>query len=132
MRVNERPSRARESEDATSADHSGLAARRLLVAGAAGLAAAGVALSEGTSWFVAALCANDVAALVFLTRVWTKVGRADALSTARIAGAEDASRTAAEAVQIGAGSASLLAVGFTLGEAGHAHAPGRTLPGAGC
>ena len=33
----------------------------------------------------------------------------------------------AEAVQIGAGSASLLAVGSTLGAAGEAHAPGRAL-----
>jgi uncharacterized membrane protein len=48
MRVNEPPSRARESEDATSADHSGLAARRLLVAGAAGLAAARGCIVRGT------------------------------------------------------------------------------------
>lgn len=110
-----------------TADHSGLAVRRVLMAGAAGLAVAGVALSAGAAWFVAFLCATDVAALVFVTRVWIKVGRADAVSTARMARAEDASRTAAEAVQIGAGSASLLAVGFTLGQAGHAHAPVRGL-----
>jgi uncharacterized membrane protein len=91
------------------------------------VAAAGVALAEGTSWSVAALCTTDVAALVFVTRLWIKAGRADAVSTARIARAEDGSRTAVEAVQIGAGSASLLAVGFTLGQAGHAHAPARGL-----
>jgi uncharacterized membrane protein len=62
-----------------------------------------------------------------MTTVWIKVGRAEPSSTARIARAEDGSRTAAEAVQIGAGSASLLAVGFTLGQAGHAHAPARGL-----
>jgi uncharacterized membrane protein len=126
MRVNDRASGARGS-DAAAADHSGLAARRLLVAVAAGLAAASVALSQGTSWSVAALCANDVAALVFMTRVWIRVGRADVESTARIARAEDSSRAAAEAVQIAAGGASLLAVGFTLGQAGHAHAPARGL-----
>ena len=60
MRVSEGASRARESGDAATADHSGLAARRLLVAGAASLVAAGIALSEGTSWFVAALCATDI------------------------------------------------------------------------
>jgi uncharacterized membrane protein len=111
------------SDDATPADHSGLAARRLLVEGAAGLAAAGAALSERTSWPVAALCATDVAALVSVSRVWIKVGRADAVSTARIARAEDGSRTAGEAVQIRARGASLLAVGFTLGQPGHAHVP---------
>jgi uncharacterized membrane protein len=127
MGADQAASCGRESDDAPMADRHGLAARRLLLAGAAGLAAAGVALSEGTSWSVAALCATDVAALVFVIRVWIKAGRADAVSTARIARAEDSSRTVAEAVQIGAGSASLLAVGFTLGQAGHAHAPTRGL-----
>lgn len=108
-------------------NHSGLAARRLFHAGAAGLAVAGVALAEGTSWSVAALCATDVAALVFIARVWSKVGRADAATTAKIARAEDSSRTVAEAIQVGAGGASLLAVGFTLGQAGHTHAPARGL-----
>ena len=125
MGANEWSSCARESDDATPGGSLGARGRRLLVAGAAGLAAAGAALCERTSWPVAALCATDVAALVFVTRVWIKVGRADAVSTARIARAEDGSRTAAEAVQIGAGGASLLAVGFTLGQAGHAHAPAR-------
>jgi uncharacterized membrane protein len=97
------------------------------MAGALGLAAAAVAAGEGASWFVAALCATDVAAVVFVARVWIKVGRADAVSTARIARAQDASRTAAEAVHIAAGSATLLAVGFTLGQAGHVHAPARGL-----
>ena len=73
------------------------------------------------------MCHGYIAALVSVTRVWIKVGRADAASTARIGRAEDASRTAPEAAQIRAGSASLLAVGFTLGQAGHAHAPARGL-----
>lgn len=49
------------------------------------------------------------------------------MATARIAGAEDASRTAAEAVLIGAGDASLLAVAFVLAQASHSHAPARGL-----
>ena len=65
--------------DVPTADHSGLAARRVLAAAVAGIAGAGVAVGEGASWFVAALCAT------------------------------------------------LLAVGFTLGQAGHTHAPGRGL-----
>ena len=40
---------------------------------------------------------------------------------------EDASRSAAEAVLIGAGAASLVAVAFTLGEAGNSGAPQRGL-----
>ena len=52
---------------------------------------------------------------------------ADANETARLARAEDASRAAAEAVLLGAGTGSLLAVGFTLAQASHAHAPGRGL-----
>ena len=41
--------------------------------------------------------------------------------------AEDASRTAAEAVLLGAGAGSLLAVAFTLVQAGRAHSPARGL-----
>jgi len=44
-----------------------------------------------------------------------------------IARAEDASRTAAEAILVGAGGASLVAVVFTLAQAGHAGPPGRGL-----
>ena len=109
------------------ADHSGLAAKRVVVGSIGGLAAAGLAVGEGASWSVAALCATDVAALVFVTWVWLTVARADASATARLARAEDASRAAAESVLIGAGSASLLAVAFTLGEASRAQAPARGL-----
>jgi hypothetical protein len=76
---------------------------------------------------VAALCASDIAALLFVIWVWGHIAGADPRATARIARAEDASRPAAEAVLIGAGAASLLAVAFTLAQAGHAHAPARGL-----
>ena len=91
-------------------DHSGLAAKRVVAGGLSGLVVAGITLAEGASWSVAALGATDVAALVFITRVWLSVVGADAGATARLARAEDASRTAAEAVLLGAGAASLLAV----------------------
>ena len=110
-----------------AADHSGLATRRVVLGSIGGLAAAGLAIGEGASWSVAALCATNVAALVFVTWVWITVARADAGATARIARAEDASRTAAESVLIGAGGASLLAVAFTLGQASRVHAPARGL-----
>jgi uncharacterized membrane protein len=94
---------------------------------AGGLAAAAIALVEGASWSVAALCASDVAALVFVVWVWWTIARADPAETSRVARAEDASRAAAEAVLIGAGFASLVAVVFTLAQAGNAGAPARGL-----
>ena len=108
-------------------DHSGLAAKRVRVGMLGGIVVAGIALAVGASWSVAALGATDVAALVFVAWVWITVAGADAAETARLARAEDASRAAAEAVLLGAGAASLLAVGFTLAQASHTHAPGSGL-----
>jgi uncharacterized membrane protein len=108
-------------------DHAGLAAKRVVVGGVGGIVAAAIALSVGASWSVAALCASDVAAPVFLVWVWATIARADAAVTARIALAEDASRAAAEATLIAAGAASLIAVAFTLGQAGNAGEPERGL-----
>jgi uncharacterized membrane protein len=113
--------------DPAPADHSGLAGKRVIVAAVAGTAAAAVGRVNGASWAVAALYASDIAALVFIVWVWITVGDADAASTARLARAEDSSRAAAEAVLLTAGAASLIAVGFTLGQAGRAHAPARGL-----
>jgi uncharacterized membrane protein len=84
-------------------------------------------LANGASWSVVALGASDVAALVFIVWVWISVGRADAAATARLARTEDASPVAAESVLIGAGAASLVAVAFTLSQAGNAGAPARGL-----
>jgi uncharacterized membrane protein len=47
------------------------------------------------------------------------------VATARIARTEDASRVAAKSVLLGAGAASLVAVAFTLAQAGNATAPDR-------
>ena len=99
-----------------------------MIAGAAcGCAAAVIALADGVSWSVAALYASDVAALVFIGWVWISVGRADPAATSRLARTEDASPVAAESVLIGAGAASLVAVAFTLSQAGDASAPARGL-----
>src|SRR5262249_24379884 len=59
-------------------------------------------------------------------RIWLELGRADAPSTASRARVEDSSRVAVETVQLSAGTASLLVVGFALHRAGHSHgsAPG--------
>src|SRR4051794_17351665 len=107
--------------------HSGLAAKRVVTAALAGVAAAGIAAAGGASWSVAALCASDVAALIFVVWVGSAIWRADAADTARIARTEDASRPAAEAVLLAAGAASLVAVVFTLGQAGHSGPPARGL-----
>ena len=106
-------------------DHSGLAAKRVAVGGAGGIAVAALVLSLGASWSVAALCASDVAALVFLVWVWVDGGRRRRGCTARIARAEDASHAAAEAILVAAGAGSLLAVAFTLAQAGNAGAGAR-------
>src|SRR3954454_10460393 len=98
-----------------------------MVGAAGAAAAAALAVIRGTSWSVAALFAEAIAALVFLVWVWSTIATADAPATSRLARAEDASRAAAEAVLIGAGAGSLLAVGFTLGQAGRAGPPDRGL-----
>jgi uncharacterized membrane protein len=104
-----------------------LAAKRVITGAIGGIATAALAVTYGASWSVAALCASDVAALVFVVWVWVTVPRDDPVATARIARTEDASRAAAEAVLIAAGAGSLVAVAFTLGQAGDAGPPDRGL-----
>jgi uncharacterized membrane protein len=108
-------------------DQSGLSARRVLVGATTGAAAVVTALSSGASPSVAALAGWDTAALVFLVWVWSTVAVKDATATARSAQAEDASRAASEVVLVGAGTASLVAVAFTLAEAGRSHGAYRHL-----
>jgi uncharacterized membrane protein len=110
---------------ATREDRSGLAGRRVLLGSLVGLAAAALARVEGTSWAVAFLCASDCAALVFIVSVWVTVVGSDVDTTARRARSEDASRAAAEAILLAAGAASLIAVAFTLVQAGAAHGAAR-------
>ena len=117
-----------DSPDAAAAlDHSGLAARRVVVALILGAITAALAVGAGATWSVAALGAEDAAAVVFVVSVWASIAGADAAATARTARAEDPSRAAAEAILLGAGVASLLAVVFTLAQAGDAGAPQRGL-----
>jgi hypothetical protein len=71
-------------------------------------------LIDGASSAVAALCASDAPELVSIVRVWMTMARADATAPARIATAEDNLRAAAEAIGVGGGAASLIAVAFTL------------------
>jgi uncharacterized membrane protein len=119
---------AREPDAPTApVDRPGPAARRVIVAAVSGLVAAAIALPAGASWSVAALCASDAGALVFVVWVWVTLRAADPAATAQIARTEDASPVAAESVLVAAGAASLVAVGFTLAQAGDASAPARGL-----
>jgi uncharacterized membrane protein len=77
----------------------------------------------GTSWSVALLAAWDAWAAVFLLWVWSTIVRKDPAATASMANDEDDSHTAAEATLLAAGVASLVAVAFTLAEAGRANEP---------
>jgi uncharacterized membrane protein len=109
------------------AGRSRVARRRVVASTVAGGAALAAALGAGSSRSVAALAGWDAAAVVFLLLVWSAVAHLDASGTATSAKAEDASPTEAEAVLVGAGTASLIAVGFTLGEAGRSGGAARAL-----
>jgi uncharacterized membrane protein len=91
---------------------------RLLVAGAIGVAAGGVA-AVWTSWQVAALAGWDTVAVVISGWIWVTVRRLDAAGTERIAMREDDSRPAADILLVVASVASLVGVGFALLKASH-------------
>jgi uncharacterized membrane protein len=112
---------------AAGIDQSRVARRRVVASAIAGGAALAATLAIGASWSVAALAAWDAAGLVFLLLVWSAVTGLDAAGTAHLAKAEDASPSEAEAVIVGAGVASLVAVGFTLVEAGRSAGATRPL-----
>jgi uncharacterized membrane protein len=99
----------------------------VIVGGIGGIATAALALGTGASWSVAAVLAADVAELVFVIWVFATVRGVDAAATPQLALAEDTSRSAAEALLLVAGIASLVAVAFTLGQAGNAAEPERGL-----
>jgi uncharacterized membrane protein len=86
--------------------------------GVAGLVVAALA---GASWSEAVLIGWVAAAAVFLVWVWCTLGGKDAAATAALANEEDGSNAAGEPTIVGAGIASLVAVAFTLAEAGRAH-----------
>ena len=94
----------------------GTAGRRVLVAFAAGLAAFAVAWLA-TPWQAAALIGWNVAATVFIVRIWLKVRGMDGESTAQHAMIEGLSRGTADLVLIFASVISLIGVGLSLLEA---------------
>jgi uncharacterized membrane protein len=92
-----------------------------------GVVALVAAVAVGTPASAAVLLGWDGAALTFLALVWLAVAPMNAAATARSAVSEDASRTEGEAVLLGAGTASLVAVGLTLVEAGRSNGSTRAL-----
>lgn len=100
-----------------TSDTQGLALRRLAAATVAGALGLVVTWVVGARLSVAVLVAWDLATIVFLAWVWAMIGRMDAEATARLSLAEDDSRTAADAILIGASLVSLVAVGLTLADA---------------
>lgn len=101
-------------------DIQGLARRRVIVGITAGVIVAGIAAVLDTTWSVAVLLGWDTLTLIFLGWVWTTIATMDAKGTELHALAEDDSRTAADAIVLGASLASLVAIFFTLAEAAKA------------
>jgi uncharacterized membrane protein len=99
-------------------DRSRPAPRRIAASAVVGGTTLAAALAAGAPPSVTALVGWDATALVFLTLVWLAITPMGAAATAASAQAEDASRTEGEAIFVGAGTASLVAVGFTLVDAG--------------
>jgi uncharacterized membrane protein len=107
------------------ARHRDPAGRRAALGSGAAFAGVVGAVAAGGSWSVDALAAWDAAALTFLALVWRAVAPQDGVATARLAQGEEGSPRASEAALLGAAAASLIAIGFTLGEAGRADHGGR-------
>lgn len=100
-----------------SVDQHGLAARRLVVAGVAGIATLVGVVVSGASWAVAVDAAWSATGLVFLAWVWLGIAGKNAAQTASMSRAEDVSRPLADLVLLAASVASLVAVGFVLSQA---------------
>lgn len=87
--------------------------RRVLVAAVVGLLAC-LVLVGFAGWVLAALGGWDVAALTFLVSVWPIILRASSQHVASIARREDATRSLATVLIVGASVASLVGVGSAL------------------
>jgi uncharacterized membrane protein len=104
----------------SSGDRNMMAGRRLSVASVLGLIAVVAAVALGASWGVSIAIGWCVVALVVLVWTWSTIGTKDAAQTRTHARSEDLSRPLADLLLLGASVASLLAVAYTLVEAGKA------------
>jgi uncharacterized membrane protein len=106
----------------------GLARRRLAVSGVAGTVVFVAIHLFGLTWAMAMTTGWSTAAAVFLVWMWLTIGGKDAVETAEWAQAEDLSRAMADVVLLTASVASLIAVGFTLIQAGNHSGAAKWIP----
>lgn len=99
----------------------GYAAARLASSAIVGAGMLAGTLVAGASWGVAVCLGWCALAVVFLGSVFAVVLPKDAGATKRRARADDVSRATADLMVLGASVASLVAVGYTLLDAGKAH-----------
>jgi uncharacterized membrane protein len=112
---------------ARKSDRQGLAMRRTVSAVAAGSAVLVVALVVGAAWPVAVAGAWGTAALVILVAVWMRIFGMDAAETKAHARAEDFSHATADFAVLAASVASLVAIGYTLAQAGNDYGADKAL-----
>ena len=105
----------------------GLAALRTLVAFAVGLGVLAVLLATGVEWAVAVSCGWGAMALVTVLAVWVRIYGMGAAETRANAQDEDFSRPVADLVTLIASVVSLIAIGYTLLEAGKRHGTDKAL-----
>jgi uncharacterized membrane protein len=98
----------------------GLSARRVVVAAAVGVPVGAVA-AVLTAWQAAVLLGWTVAVATYLGRLWPRLWRQDATSTAAHATREDGSRVTADLVLLATCLGSLVAVGLLLVETSSVH-----------
>jgi uncharacterized membrane protein len=100
---------------------------RLSVATAVSILVLVGALFAGASWTVAVSTGWCTLALVVLAWVWAMIGPKNAEETALYARSVDFSRPASDGILVSASVASLVAVAFTLVQAGRDHGSGKVL-----
>lgn len=112
---------------ASARDRQGLAARRSLIAAAAGIAVLAGTLVGGAQWPIAVSAAWGTTALVIVALVWVRIVGMDGAATKAHARAEDFSRAMTDFAVITASVASLLAVGYLLLRAGRSEGTHKAL-----
>ena len=101
-------------------DREGFAGRRLMIGSVLGAVTVAVALVLGSSWGVSLSLGFCAVAVVVLVWTWTIIYRLDAQETMKRAREEDLTRGVADLALLVASVASLVAVGYTLVQAGKA------------
>jgi uncharacterized membrane protein len=112
---------------ASERDRQGFAARRSVVAAAAGIAVLAGTLVGGAQWPIAVSAAWGMTALVIVALVWVRIARMEGAATKAHARAEDFSRATTDFAIITASVASLVAVGYLLVRAGNSEGTDKAL-----